>query len=138
MICWVTNPSVARGSHATGHELEREPSRFKANPDITVHRQTYDPPTDQFHEDWSSSFPDPVAYRAIHEVKYRNTMVHEEFLVSVDGHRMYIPLPKSPMALHIRQSQYEFGRFVNNFNPWGDRYDEYLQRAGISVADEAG
>ena len=134
----MTIPSVARGSHATGHKLEREPSRFEANPDITVHRQTYDPPTDQFHEDWSSSFPDPVAYRAIHEVKYRNTMVHEEFLVSVDGHRMYIPLPKSPMALHIRQSQYEFGRFVNNFNPWGDRYDEYLQRAGILVADEAG
>jgi hypothetical protein len=106
---------------------------YKVNPEITIRRQPYQHDEDQFHESWSSSFPDPVAYRSIHELHYRGTPIHEEFLVSVDGHRMYIPLPKSPMDLKISESQYKFGELVNKVAHMGDRYEEYLGRAGISI-----
>ena len=107
---------------------------LNANPDITIHRRESDSDLDEFHEDWANGFPDPVAYRAIHEIKYRDTLIHEVVLVAVDGYRMYLPLPKSPMELQITQSQYSFARLVNQFNPYGNRFDEYLGRAGITVA----
>lgn len=112
---------------------ERDLFVYRADPRVTIQREgfEYDNP---FHELWVTRFPDPVAYRAIHNVYLESTLIHEEHLVSVDGHRMYIPLPASPMKLEISDEQYRFGQFVNKFSPWGDRYDEYLTRAGITVS----
>ena len=105
----------------------------KLNPDITIVCSEVNYNSDTFHEGWVAKFPDPVAYRETFEIRYRNTPVEERILVSVDGHRMQIPLPKSAVDLHISADQYRFGRLINEFQPWGRDFDDYLQRAGISV-----
>jgi len=107
---------------------------YRPNPDITIQKQYEPDQVDrEFHEDWSSKFSDTTAFRSIHKFFYRATPIGREFLIAVDGYRMYIPLPKSAMVLVITKNQYEFGQLINHFNPYGESYDEYLRRAGISV-----
>jgi hypothetical protein len=110
---------------------------YNDNPDITILHQENTESEKEFHESWTRNFPDPVAYRAIHQIFYRTTIVAEEFLVAVDGYRMYIPLPKTAMDLKISMKQYKFGKLINHFIPLGERYDEYLRRAGITTSNNA-
>lgn len=108
---------------------------FRDNPELTIHRPEIDFDRDIFHEDWSSRFPDPVAYRSPHEIRWRDTPVKVITLVAVDGFRLELPLPRSPMELTITREQYHFARLINQFSGWRNRYDEYLRRAGLSVEE---
>lgn len=107
---------------------------LRANPEVVIKRREPNHDIDGFHEAWAESFPDPAAYRCTHEVLYKNTTIEETVLVAVDGYRMYLPLPQSPVDLTITLQQYAFGKLINHFTSQAERFDEYLQRAGITVA----
>jgi hypothetical protein len=107
---------------------------FKTNPEIAIRRREADHDVDGFREAWTESFPDPAAYRCVHEVLYKNTPIQEAVLVAVDGNRMYLPLPQSPVDLTITPQQYAFSKLVNQFTSQLERFHEYLRRAGITVS----
>jgi len=89
---------------------------------------------ESFHEDWSERFPDPAAYRDIYELYYNNNLIEDYFFVAVDGFRMSIPLPQSGNDLRISQENYRIGKIIN-LKHGGYDFDDYLNRAGITVDD---
>jgi hypothetical protein len=97
-----------------------------------IQRRKIDYTNDRFHENWAEKFPDPLAFRAIYDIKSRGSLLEEKVFVSVDGGRVDIPLPKSPQELVISRRDYQLGRIVNRFTPYGKDYEIYLQRAGIN------
>ncbi|MDA3441288.1 hypothetical protein MJ046_13105 [Acinetobacter bereziniae] len=83
-----------------------------------------------FNEPWAVSHPDPNATRVFFTVYYGQSPVYQEMLVDVDGYRATLPLPDittNQVPLHA----YRFASIVNGSH--GNRLDEYLQRAGLSV-----
>lgn len=106
---------------------------FTADPNLIVQRREIDYDRDRFAERWAEKFPDPSAFRSPHEVRVNGTLVHEETLVSVDGGRMYLPLPDSPVDLTVSPDRDKLARLVNQFHPHGAEYDRYLTTAGLRV-----
>lgn len=84
-----------------------------------------------FNEPWATSHPDPHAVAVEYVVKYGSSFVDKYTLVSVDGHRATLPMPKSINDLHVAASDVNFAKIVNI----GDRVDEYLKRSQLKVED---
>ncbi len=104
---------------------------FENNIDITITRERREE-FEHFYESWANSFPDRNAYRADFFIRYRGNVVSTVHGVDVDGLRVFIPLPRlSDMS--ISNFQYSFGEIVNNCVGPSREYDNYLNRAGISV-----
>ncbi len=61
------------------------------------------------------------------------TLIHEETLVRVDGGRMYLPKPNSPVDLTVSPDRDKLARLINQFHPNGAEYDRYLKTAGLRV-----
>lgn len=89
-----------------------------------------------FNEDWTDKFPDSNASKDFLEIYYDNNLVCDFFQVSVDGGRVSIPLPRLDDELTISVEQYSFGKLVHSSgNNSLYNFDDYLRRAGISVAN---
>ncbi len=106
---------------------------FNADARLVIQRRPTDSKHDRFNEGWAEKFPDPAAHRAPHEVRVNGTLIHEETLVCVDGGRMYLPMPDSPMSLTVPPDRDKLARLVNQFHPNGAEYDRYLKTAGLLV-----
>ena len=63
-------------------------------------------------------------------MKYRDAVVRRESLISVDGHRAELPMPKSETDLRVLENEVNFAKIVIT---GGDRVDEYLGRSGLHV-----
>lgn len=86
-----------------------------------------------FNEAWATKHPDPEAFRSWYQVMFSGCLVDDVPMVSIDGGRATIPLPKAHDNLVITPWQDAVARIVN-YNPAApDRYDEYLRRSGVSV-----
>ena len=85
-----------------------------------------------FDEPWATKHPDPNAKSNDFTVFYNNSFVRKERLVSVDGHRAVLPMPKSRTDLRIDKADYNFAKIVNT----GSQLDEYLERSNISVIND--
>lgn len=53
--------------------------------------------------------------------------------MSVDGDRMCLPPPDSPVDLAVPPDRDKRARLVNQFRPRGAEYDHYLTTAGLRV-----
>lgn len=79
----------------------------------------------EFNETWATSFPDKNAKAIDYKVFYNNSFVDEQLLVSVDGARAVLPLPKSADDLTVKKADVNFARIVNV----GNQFDDYLARS---------
>lgn len=86
-----------------------------------------------FDEPWVREFSDPRAFRFVYEVRWSATPIRRITLIAVDGHRVLLPLPRSSNRPTITDEQDRFARLMNGFMPYGPRYAEYRDRAGIQV-----
>lgn len=111
--------------------VDDESGSFTYKNDLNLHieRADYESYRD-FDEPWAKSHPDPKAVAVEYIVKYGSSFVEKHMLVSVDGHRATLPMPKSMNDLRVSASEANFARIVDI----GDRVDEYLQRSNIKVA----
>ncbi|WP_124430076.1 hypothetical protein [Pseudomonas sp. R2-37-08W] len=113
--------------------IDDESGSFTYKNDLNLHIERADYETYRdFDEPWAKSHPDPKAVAVEYVVKYGSSFVEKHMLVSVDGHRATLPMPKSMNDLRVRASDANFARIVDI----GDRVDEYLQRSNIKVADD--
>lgn len=112
--------------------IDDESGSFTYKNDLNLHieRADYDSYR-EFKEPWATSHPDPHAVAVEYVVKYGSSFVDKHTLVSVDGHRATLPMPKSINDLRVRASEVNFAKIVNI----GDRVEEYLGRAQLRVDD---
>lgn len=113
--------------------VDDESGSFTYKDDLNLHieRADYDTFRD-FNEPWAKSHPDPKAVTVEYVVKYGSSFVDKYTLVSVDGHRATIPMPKSISDLRVNEADVNFAKIVDV----GDRVDEYLERSKIKVIDD--
>lgn len=113
--------------------VDDESGSFTYKNDLNLHIERADYETYRdFDEPWAKGHPDPKAVTVEYVVKYGSSFVEKHMLVSVDGHRATLPMPKSMNDLRVRASEANFARIVDI----GDRVDEYLQRSNIKVAED--
>lgn len=95
----------------------------------------------EFEEDWVTIYSNPTAYRRLIFVYYDSSLIDKEYIVQVDEHRMFIPLPDAK-SHSITEYQYHFGKIINlckyrsSPRPKEEilrEYDEYLELADISI-----
>lgn len=110
--------------------IDDESGSFTYKNDLNLHieRAEYDS-CREFNEPWATSHPDKHAVAVDYVVKYGSSFVDKKMLVSVDGHRATLPLPKSINNLCVTASDVNFAKIVNI----GDRVDEYLERSRLKV-----
>lgn len=77
------------------------------------------------------AYPDKVGYSKRFILKYNNSFVESFSAASVDGHRMYVPIP-DPLKLTITATEYAIGKIINTVHT-GDSFDNYLLIADIKV-----
>ncbi|MFW6046939.1 MAG: toll/interleukin-1 receptor domain-containing protein [Candidatus Woesearchaeota archaeon] len=82
----------------------------------------------EFNEEWATRHPDPSAFMYKYTIFYNNTRIDEFYLVAVDGHREFLPLPK-PNTNKIPLNSYLKARAVNNCGS----LNEYIERSGLEV-----
>ncbi len=85
----------------------------------------------EFVEPWATKFPDKNARAIEYRVYYNNSFVDERLLVSVDGARAILPLPKSAKDLIVKKSNINFARIVNT----GSLFDNYLKQSEFKEED---
>ena len=110
--------------------VDDESGSFTYKNDLNLHieRDDYDNYR-KFNEPWAIGHPDPSAMAVEYTVKYGYSFVEKQTLVSVDGHRATLPMPKSANDLHVKKKDVNFAKIVDI----GDRVDEYIARSGLSV-----
>ena len=84
-----------------------------------------------FNEPWATKHPDSSAKAEDYTVKYGASFVDKHTLVSVDGHRAILPMPKSPNSEYVSKDEMNFAKIVDI----GGRVDEYLERSNLKVED---
>lgn len=102
---------------------------YKDDLNLQIIRTSYENWT-PFNEEWATKHPDPSAEKVDYVVKYRDAVVARESLISVDGHRAELPMPKSATDLRVLASEVNFAKIVTT---GGDRIDEYLNRSRLQV-----
>ena len=99
---------------------------------LRIERADYDN-YENFDEPWATSHPDSSAKSVDYTVKYGSSFVERHKLVSVDGHRATLPMPKSRDELIVKPQEVNFASIVDTGGQ--DKVEEYLRRSQISVAD---
>ena len=111
---------------------ERGLYTYKNDLHLRIERRDIDHESDGFlGEKWATGHPDPTAYRVIYEVYYGASFVYERLLVSVDGHRATLPLPKINSNI-VSQDDFHFAKIVDQLNT----LSEYMQRSNLRVEND--
>ena len=105
---------------------------FKNNPLLRIERRHTDAfiHNDDFREKWANKFLDPHATSYYYHLHYGATRLKEFILVSVDGGRALLPLPKSGMDLSVEPIRYKIAIIFDRFKSC----DDYMKRAGLYLA----
>jgi hypothetical protein len=101
---------------------------YKDDLSLRIQRANYETYED-FNEDWATNHPDKIAKSIIYTVYYNNSFIERKMLISLDGHRAALPLPRSAKDLTVTRNDVNFAKIVNINNT----VDEYLRRSGISI-----
>jgi len=112
--------------------VDDESGSFTYKNDLNLHIERGDYETYRaFNEPWATGHPDPSAEAVDFTVKYGTSFVEKHTLVSVDGHRATLPMPKSMNDLKVKASEVNFAKIVDI----GNSVDEYLGRSNLSVEE---
>lgn len=105
---------------------------FKKNPSLRIETRHTDEfvHSDDFHEKWANKFPDPHATSYYYHLYLGATRLKEFILVSVDGGRALLPLPKYAMDLSVEPLRYKIALIFDQFGSC----DQYMKRAGLYLA----
>lgn len=86
----------------------------------------------EFHEAWAEDFPDPNAYMVPFVLWYGATQVKQYPMISVDGHRAFLPLPKLN-TMEITREQFAVACVINKLGTLTDSYFvEYIRRFTVT------
>lgn len=106
--------------------VHKEDPRLRA----TMYHDDRGVQTDDFKESWANSFPDTHAQGHWVEITYDRALIDRRILVSVDGARAMLPLPKSRTDLTMNPLSYRLAQLFDS----SSTLDEYARRAGLKNA----
>ena len=101
---------------------------FKGDLLLNIKRVEEDERRD-FSEVWTKRFADKSAYKAHYDVLYGTSLLVRKMLVSVDGGRAILPLPKSATNLVVTEADLNFARIINE----PSAVNEYFDRSEMQV-----
>lgn len=104
---------------------------FRADLDIRIEERGDNEYPKVFREAWATKLPDPEARMECYDIYYRSSFVETFYLVAVDGFRATLPMPVPPENKVVLPAKYQLARAVDHQGT----LDDYMQRAGLSVAD---
>jgi len=111
---------------------ERGAYTYKGDVNLRIERSEVDCDRDCFEgEEWAERHPDKKAYRVTYTVYYGQSYLEDHLLVSVDGHRATLPLPKAG-STEVPPDAYHFASLVDQHNT----LDEYMDRARLVIASK--
>lgn len=99
--------------------------------DVNLHIQRSSENRD-FNEPWAVKFPDKNAKASDYTIYYNNSLIEKKTLVSVDGGRAVLPMPKSNSNNIVDFVSYILAKIVNA----GDQFDSYFNRALLKKDDK--
>lgn len=105
---------------------------YKKDLNLRIERDSFED-YEEFDEPWAKEHPNSNAQSVNYVVKYNQSFVDRKMLVSVDGHRATLPMPKSRDDLIVREKDVNFAEIVNI----GNRLGEYLRRSEIEIVPNA-
>lgn len=110
--------------------VDDESGSFTYKDDLNLHIErdnfnNYRP----FDEPWATKHPDSSAKAVEYTVKYGTSFVEKHTLISVDGFRATLPMPKGIDDLRVKASEVNFAKIVDV----GDKVDEYIKRSHLHV-----
>lgn len=88
---------------------------------------------EDFKEEWANHFPDPHATGLFCDLYYGASMIERFVLVSVDGGRALLPLPKSSVDLQVPLLTYKVAQIHDTLGS----LDGYMFRSGLKVEAES-
>jgi len=86
----------------------------------------------KFHENWIDNYLDKTASMWRYGLYFNNSKLENYYLITIDGARGLLPLPKSDNDLKVKPIQYKIAKIFDRFN----KLDFYMKIAGISVEDD--
>ena len=97
----------------------------------------------ELNESWTQVFPDKSARMYFLDFFYNKALIYRETVVSVDGGRCILPLPKQVFdkADETKVIEYRINSIINNILRLVNSlqttydYDSYISRSGIIVED---
>ena len=103
-----------------------EDPRFR----LTMHHDETGTQCDDFKANWANKFPNPHAYGFWVDISYDRALIDRVILVSVDGGRAMLPVPKTHPELVVSKRDYVIACMFNTRST----LDQYMQLAGIRHA----
>jgi hypothetical protein len=110
-------------TEAVSEAALKEDPRLRA----TIHYDERGVQTEDFQEPWANGFADPKAKGYWVEVTYDRALIDRRVLVSVDGGRAMLPMPKSRADLTVSKLSYRLAQLFDSLS----KLDEYASRAGL-------
>lgn len=97
---------------------------------LTCRYDDYGKHCDNFAEEWATTVSHDPVQSYYYDFVYDRALIERFILVSVDGNRASIPLPKSAVELKITKLQYKIGEIANKRT---EDFIDYLGRTGVQV-----
>lgn len=99
---------------------------FKQNPNVRIISHNFEERS-PFHEEWATKHPDSHAYLYGYSLYYNSSLIKKYDLVSVDGGRATLPLPRVGTN-SIARKDYRFALIINE-----GEILEYIHRSGLII-----
>jgi len=111
------------------HEDSLNTFTLKENVNIRIDREYID---EGFYEEWAEKHADSNTQKVYFTVYYNNSFIDQNLMVSVDGGRAVLPIPKSNDDLRVLREKYNLGKIVC----YDSRsYDEYIKRCKFDIVE---
>ncbi len=96
---------------------------------MTIHLNESGTQCEDFKEPWANCFSDPSAHGYWVDISYDRALIDRDILVSVDGGRAMLPIPRSRTELVVSKKQYVIARVFDSFST----LDDYMRQAGLAA-----
>lgn len=111
------------------HKEELDTFTLKTNVNIRIDSEYTD---EAFHEEWAEKHADSSTRKIYYTVYYNNSYIDQNMMVSVDGGRAVMPVPKTIKNLRVLREKYDFGKIVCNDLR---RYEEYIEHCKFDIVE---
>lgn len=105
---------------------ENDERILRSDPNIKIISSDFDERR-EFHEEWAIRHPDPHAYLYQYYLYYNSSLIKKYNLVSVDGGRATLPIPRAGTNI-VSRKDYRFALIINE-----SRMVEYIHRSRLIV-----
>ncbi|MBL0317332.1 MAG: hypothetical protein IPP69_16815 [Flavobacteriales bacterium] len=95
---------------------------------LTIYQDERGTQCDNFKEPWANCFPDPTAHGYWVNISYDRAVLDRKILVSVDGGRAMLPVPKARNNLFVSKRDYAIAKLFDSLST----LDEYMRGAKLS------